>query len=142
MRSQSVSCGESIFNLKSPNLKQHSGVIDDSQSVFKIDYAPHLNRWFSRRTASRDGGTGRELILVNVYDFQNKSTYEWCRPDLQAIVEGENLPMIDQLLKEDVLNYLQSDLNMKKNQNHSMGKERNMEQGQAAAPRNAALSCA
>jgi hypothetical protein len=32
-------------------------------------------------------------------------------------------------------------LNMKRHQNHSMGKERNMEQGQAAAPRNVALSC-
>jgi hypothetical protein len=32
-------------------------------------------------------------------------------------------------------------LNMKKHQNHSMGKERNMEQGEVAAPRNAALSC-
>jgi hypothetical protein len=112
MPSQSISCEESIFNLKSPNLKHHSGVIDDSQSVFRIDYAPHLNRWFSRRTASRAGGTERELILVNIYDFHDKITYEWCRPDLQAIIEGENLPTIDRLLKEDVLNYLQSDLNV------------------------------
>jgi hypothetical protein len=106
MRSQSVSNGESIFNRQPPNLKQHSGVISDSQSVFRIDYAPYLNRWFSRRTASRDGGTEQELILVNLYDFQSKSTYEWCRPNLQAIVKEENLNTIDRLLKEDVLDYL------------------------------------
>jgi hypothetical protein len=112
MRSQSVSSGESIFNRQPPNLKQHSGFISDSQSVFKIDYAPYLNRWFSRRTASHNGGTEQELILVNVYDYLNKDTYEWCRPDLQAIVKEENLHTIDRLLKEDVLKYLQLNLNI------------------------------
>jgi hypothetical protein len=33
-------------------------------------------------------------------------------------------------------------LNMKKHQNHSIGKERNIQQEEATAPRNAALSCA
>lgn len=112
MRSQSVSCGESIFNRQPPNLKQHSGVISDSQNVFKIDYAPYLNRWFSRYTASRDGGTEQELILVNVYDPLSRSTYQWCRPDLQAIVKEENLLTIDRLLKEDIFNYLQPSLNV------------------------------
>ena len=53
-----------------------------------------------------DGGTGQELILVNVYDPQNMITYEWCRPNLRAIIAGENLLMIGKLLKEDILNYL------------------------------------
>ena len=95
-----------IFREQPPNLKEHNGVISDSHRIFKIDYAPYLNRWFSRRVTSSDGDTGRELILVNVYDAQTKNTYEWCRPDLQAIVEGENLLTIDKLLKEDVLSYL------------------------------------
>jgi|GEM_PF-3908165 len=95
-----------IFNCQPPNLKRHSGVINDSQNVFKIDYAPYLNRWFSRHTVSRDGGTEQELILVNVYDPQSRSIYEWCCPDIQAIVKEENLPVIDRLLKEDVLKYL------------------------------------
>ena len=106
MRSQTVSDRESIFNRQPPNLKQHSGVINDSQSVFKIDYAPYLNRWFSRYTASRDGGTKEELILVNVYDPQSKSTYEWCRSDIQALVKEENLNVLNRLLKEDIANYL------------------------------------
>lgn len=106
MSSQSSTCEKSIFREQPPNLKQHSGVVNDSQSIFKIDYAPYLNKWFSRRTASRDGGTEQELILVNVYDPQTKITYEWCRSDLQAIVSGGNLQTIDRLLKEDVLSYL------------------------------------
>lgn len=97
---------QSIFRELPPNLKQHSGVINDSQEVFKIDYAPYLNRWFSRHTASRDGGTEQKLILVNVYNPQTKIICEWCRPDIQAIVEDENLSAIDRLLREDVLNYL------------------------------------
>jgi hypothetical protein len=106
MRLQSVTSRESIFNCQPPNLKQHSGIISDSQSVCEIDYAPYLNRWFIRRTASRERGIEQKLILVNVYDPQSKSTYEWCRPDLQAIVKEENLPAIDRMLKEDVANYL------------------------------------
>ena len=94
------------FREQPPNLKQHTGVVTDSQGIFKIDYAPYLNRWFSRRTASRDGGTDQELILVNVYNPETKSTYEWCRPDLQAIIAGEDSQTIDKLLKEDVLSYL------------------------------------
>jgi hypothetical protein len=106
MGSQIISCEESIFREQPPNLKQHSGVVDDSQSIFKIDYAPYLDKWFSRHMTSRDGGTDQELILVNVYNPQTRITYEWCRPDLQAIIAGENLMKIEQLLKEDILNYL------------------------------------
>jgi hypothetical protein len=106
MSSQIISCEESIFREQSPNLKQHSGVINDSQSIFKIDYAPYLDKWFSRRITNCEGGTDQELILVNVYDPQTRITYEWCRPDLQAIIAGENLMKIEQLLKEDILNYL------------------------------------
>ena len=106
MTSQSISCEKSIFREQPPNFKQHSGVVNDSQSILKIDYAPYLNKWFSCHTASRDGGTDQELILVNVYDPQTKITYEWCRPDLQAIVTDKNFQTIDRLLKEDVLNYL------------------------------------
>jgi hypothetical protein len=106
MSSQSVSGEESIFREQPPNLKQHSGVVNDSQRIFQIDYAPYLNRWFSRRTATPNSGTDQKLILVNVYDPQNMITYEWCRPNLQAIVAGENLLMIGKLLKEDILNYL------------------------------------
>jgi hypothetical protein len=95
-----------IFRAQPPNLKQYSGVINDSHSIFKIDYAPYLNKWFSRHMASRDGGTDQELILVNVYDPQNMNTYEWCRPNLQAVIAGENLLIIGKLLKEDILNYL------------------------------------
>jgi hypothetical protein len=95
-----------IFREQPPNLKEHSGVINDSQGIFKIHHAPYLDKWFSRRMASHEGGTDQELILVNVYDPQNMITYEWCRPNLQAIVAGENLLMIGKLLKEDVLNYL------------------------------------
>jgi hypothetical protein len=95
-----------IFREKPPNLKEHSGVISDSHKIFKIDYALYLNRWFSRLVTNCEGNTDRELILVNVYDSQTKNTYEWCRPDLQAIVAGENLLTIDKLLKEDVLSYL------------------------------------
>jgi hypothetical protein len=102
----SVSCGKSIFNQQPPNLKQHSGVISGSQGVCEIDYAPYLNRWFIRRTGKREGEIEQKLILVNVYDPQSKSTYEWCRPNLQAIVKEENLPAIERLLKEDILNYL------------------------------------
>ena len=97
---------QSIFRKQPPNLKEHNGVVNDSQGLFKIDYAPYLSRSFSRHTASRDGGIEQNLILVNVYDPQSKSTYEWCRPDLHAIVEGENISAIDRLLKEDVANYL------------------------------------
>ncbi|AFY93151.1 hypothetical protein [Chamaesiphon minutus] len=106
MSSQSIPTERAIFREQPPNLKQHSGIINDSQGVFKIDYAPYLNRWFSRHTASRDGGIGQNLILVNVYNPQTKITCEWCRPDIQAIVEEENLSAIDRLLKEDILNYL------------------------------------
>jgi hypothetical protein len=95
-----------IFREQPPNLRQHSGVINDSQEIFKIHYAPYLDKWFSRRMTNPNGGTGQELILVNVYDSQNMITYEWCRPNLQAIVAGENLLMIGKLLKEDILNYL------------------------------------
>lgn len=97
---------QSIFRKQPPNLKEHNGVVNDSQGIFKIDYAPYLNRWFSRYTASRDGGTEGKLILVNVYDPHSKSTYEWCRSDLHAIVDSENTSVIDRLLKEDVANYL------------------------------------
>jgi hypothetical protein len=95
-----------IFREQPPNLKEHSGVINDSQGIFKIHYAPYLDKWFSRRMASHEGGTDQELILVNVYDPQNMNTYEWCRPNLRSIVAGENLLMIGKLLKEDILNYL------------------------------------
>jgi hypothetical protein len=95
-----------IFREQPPNLKEHSGVINDSQSIFKIDYAPYLDRWFSRHIASRDGSTDQKSILVNVYDPQTKNTYEWCRSDLHAIVANENLLAIGRLLKEDILNYL------------------------------------
>jgi hypothetical protein len=95
-----------IFREQPPNLKEHSGVINDSQGIFKIHYAPYLNKWFSRRTTNCEGGTDQELILVNVYDPQNMNTYEWCRPNLRSIVAGENLLMIGKLLKEDILNYL------------------------------------
>jgi hypothetical protein len=95
-----------IFREQPPNLKEHSGVTNDSQGIFKIHYAPYLNKWFSRRTNHCEGDTDKELILVNVYDPQNMNTYEWCRPDLRSIVAGENLMMIGKLLKEDILNYL------------------------------------
>jgi hypothetical protein len=106
MSSQSITCENSIFREQPPNLKQHSGVVNDSQRIFQIDYAPYLNRWFSRRTANPNAETDQKLILVNVYDSQNMITYEWCRPDLQAIIAGENLLTIGRLLKEDILNYL------------------------------------
>jgi hypothetical protein len=95
-----------IFREQPPNLKQHTGVINDAQGIFKIHYAPYIDKWFSRRMTNLDGGTGQELILVNVYDPQNMNTYEWCRPNLQAIVACENLMMIGKLLKEDILSYL------------------------------------
>ena len=95
-----------MFREQPPNLKEHSGVINCSQGIFKIHYAPYLDKWFSRRMTNLDGGTGQELILVNVYDPQNMNIYEWCRPNLQAIIAGENLLMIGKLLKEDILNYL------------------------------------
>jgi hypothetical protein len=106
MNSQSISGEESIFREQPPNLRQHSGVVNDSQRIFQIDYAPYLNRWFSRRTANPNAETDQKLVLVNVYDPQNMITYEWCRPDLQAIIAGENLLIIRKLLKEDILNYL------------------------------------
>ncbi len=96
----------SIFKSQPPNLKQHSGVTNDSQTVFKIDYAPYLNRWFSRRILSLDSSIDKELILINLYDIETRSTYEWCRLNLQTIIESENLPMIDRLLQEDILKYL------------------------------------
>ena len=95
-----------IFREQPPNLRQHSGVISDSQGIFKIHYAPYLDKWFSRHTANCDSGTDQELILVNVYDPQDTITYEWCRPNLRSIIAGENLLMIGKLLKEDILNYL------------------------------------
>jgi hypothetical protein len=101
---------ESIFKVQPPNLKQHSGVVDNSQSVFKIDYAPYLNRWFSRRTVVEADSTEQELILINLYDTDSRSTYEWCRPDLQPIIEADNLRIIDRLLREDILNYLHPEL--------------------------------
>jgi hypothetical protein len=101
---------ESIFKVQPPNLKQHSGVVDNSQNVFKIDYAPYLNRWFSRRTVSLDNSTEQELILINLYDIERKTTYEWCRPDLQPIIKADNLQIIDRLLREDILKYLYPEL--------------------------------
>jgi hypothetical protein len=101
---------QSIFKSQPPNLKQHSGFTNDSQTIFKIDYAPYLNRWFSRRILSLDSSIDKELILINLYDIETTSTYEWCRPNLQPIVESENLRIIDRLLKEDILNYLQPEL--------------------------------
>ena len=95
-----------IFREQPPNLKQHSGVIYDSQGIFKIHYAPYLDKWFSRRVTNCEGATEQELVLVNVYDPQNMTTYEWCRPNLAEIIAGENLLMIRKLLKEDILNYL------------------------------------
>jgi hypothetical protein len=95
-----------IFREQPPNLKEHSGVINDSQGIFKIHYAPYLDKWFSRRITNCEGGTDQELILVNVYDPQNMNTYEWCRPNLQTIIAGEDLLIIGKLLKEDILNYL------------------------------------
>jgi hypothetical protein len=106
MSSQIIPCEESMFREQPPNLKQHSGVVDGSQSIFKIDYAPYLGKWFSRHITSRNGGTDQELILVNVYNLQTRITYEWCRPDLQAIIADKKLMKIEQLLKEDILNYL------------------------------------
>ena len=97
---------QSIFRKQPPNLKEHNGVVNDSQGLFKIDYAPYLSRWFSRHTASRNGRTEQNLILVNIYDPQSKKTFEWCRPDLRVIVEGEDISAISRLLKEDVANYL------------------------------------
>jgi hypothetical protein len=94
----------SIFRVQPPNLKEFSGAINGDWGVFKIDYAPHQNRWFSRRTASHDGG--RTLVILNVHDPQNMTSYEWYRSDLQAIVESEDTSAIERLLKEDVLNYL------------------------------------
>jgi hypothetical protein len=95
-----------IFREQPPNLRQHSRVINDSQGIFKIHYAPYLDKWFSRRISNCESNTDQELILVNVYDPENMITYEWCRPNLQAIVAGENLLVIGKLLKEDILNYL------------------------------------
>jgi hypothetical protein len=97
---------QSIFKSQPPNLKQHSGVTNTSQNIFKIDYAPYLNRWFSRRTVSLDNSTEQELILINLYDIESKTTYKWCRPDLQPIIEADNLRIIDRLLQEDILRYL------------------------------------
>jgi hypothetical protein len=105
MSLQSIPCKESIFKEQPPNLRQHNGVISDSQGVCEIDYAPYLDKWFIRRTPSRKEGIEPKLILVNVYAPQSKSTYEWCRPDLETIVREENLSMLDRLLREDVLNY-------------------------------------
>ena len=95
-----------IFREQPPNLKQHSGVINDAQRIFKIHYAPYLDKWFSRCISNCESNTDQELILVNVYDPQNVNTYEWCRPNLRAIIAGENLLMIGKLLKEYILNYL------------------------------------
>jgi hypothetical protein len=86
---------ESIFKVQPPNLKQHSGIIDNSQNIFKIDYAPYLNRWFSRRTVSLNNSTEQELILINLYIVSANHTYH---------------------------------MNLRKHQNHSMSKERNLEQ--------------
>jgi hypothetical protein len=69
MNSQSISGEESIFREQPPNLRQHSGVVNDSQRIFQIDYAPYLNRWFSRRTANPNAETDQKLVLVNVPIF-------------------------------------------------------------------------
>jgi hypothetical protein len=97
---------QSIFKVEPPNLKQHNGTVDNLRNIFKIDYAPYLNKWFSRRITNLDGSTEQELILINVYDSQTKNTYEWCRSDLQPFIEADNLRIIDRLLKEDILKYL------------------------------------
>jgi hypothetical protein len=101
---------QSIFKSQPPNLKEHNGIVDRSQNMFRIDYAPYLNRWFSRRTISLDRSIDKELVLINLYDIESKTTYEWCHPDLQPIIEADNLRIIDQLLREDILNYLQPEL--------------------------------
>lgn len=100
----------SIFKSQPPNLKEHTQVVSNSHNLFKIDYAPYLDRWFSRRIINFDNSTEKELILINLYDIESKTTYEWCRPDLQQIIEADNLRIIDRLLREDILNYLQPEL--------------------------------
>jgi hypothetical protein len=101
---------QSFFKINPPNLKQHNGIVDNLHNIFKIDYAPYLNRWFSRRILSLDSSIDKELVLINLYDIESKTTYEWCRPDLQPIIEADNLRIIDQLLREDILNYLHPEL--------------------------------
>jgi hypothetical protein len=96
----------SIFKINPPNLKQHNGIVDNSHNIFKIDYAPYLNRWFSRHIISLDSSTDKELVLINLYDIESRSTYEWCRPNLQPIVKADNLRIIDRLLQQDILQYL------------------------------------
>jgi hypothetical protein len=101
---------QSIFKSQPPNLKEHTQIVSNCHNIFKIDYAPYLNRWFSRRIISLDSSTDKELVLINLYDIESKTTYEWCRPDLQLIIEVDNLRIIDRLLREDILKYLQPEL--------------------------------
>jgi hypothetical protein len=98
-----------IFRIHPPNLKQHNGIVDNL-NVFRIDYAPYLQKWFSRHIINLESSTAKELILINLYGIESKTTYEWCRPDLQSFIEADNLRIIDQLLREDILNYLEPEL--------------------------------
>ena len=60
-----------IFREQPPNLKEHSGVINDSQRIFKIDYAPYLNKWFSRRVINLDG---LENVVERLPCFRRSTT--------------------------------------------------------------------
>ena len=95
----------SIFNRQPPNIRSH-GNIDSFRNTLKIDYYPSLNRWQSRQIFNRDGKVYQQLVLICIHGCEGESSFEWCRPDLDVVMSGGRKTVIDRLLKEDILKYL------------------------------------
>ena len=94
-----------IFHRQPPNIRSHPDLLE-FRNTFKIDYYPSLNRWQSHQIFNRDGEVCRQLILVCIHGCEGRSTFEWCRPDVDVVVNEGYKTVIDRFLKEDILKYL------------------------------------
>ena len=93
-----------VFNRQPPNIRSHPG-LDIFWIIVVIDYYPTLNRWQSRQIFNCNG-KHQQIVLVCIHGCEGGSTFEWCRPDVDVVVNEGYKTVIDRFLKEDILKYL------------------------------------